>query len=349
MVTESDYPCLPMVVGNGQKPMFRVLYFKNRISIEIFHALTDGGGGFSFFKNIVARYLQLLGCQFENTDGVVDYTEEPKDYETEDSFGKLYQKGLRINRNELPAYQYKPAFKDDYVKTIQGLIYVDELKQLTKAKGVTITEYLTAVYLYAFYIDMLPNRSKKQIKISTTIDLRRLFGFQTFKNCSLYANIGIEPDKKEYTFEDILAETVIQLKAGVEKDTLRKIASTNSADANLLIFRILPIFIKKMVLKIGYMIYGPRLMTSCFSNLGVVSVPKGIEEQIDHFEVTLGSREKSRLNCGAISYGNILNINLSSISEETAIQRFFFTFLSEQGISIKINSNIQTEIIMGGK
>lgn len=345
LIPENDYPCLPVVVGSGQKPMFRVLYIKNRVSLEVFHVLTDGGGALCFLKNIVARYLELLGCQFEDTHGVVDYAEEPKDYETEDAFKKLYQKGLkRISRNEPSAYQYKPVYKENYLNVIHGLLRVDELKQLTKAKGVTITEYLTAVYIYAFYLDMLPKISKKEIRISVPCELRRLFDLRTLRNCSLYANIGVHADRSDYTFDEILAETVIKLKEGLKKETLSRIATTNIEDTNLLAYRLSPVFLKNFYLKVGVALFGPRIMTTSFSNFGIVTVPQGIEEQIDHFEFMLGSTPKSMLNCGTVTFGNIINVTFACVSEATNVQRHFFKFLSEQGINIRIQSNVLADI-----
>lgn len=347
LIPENDYPCLPVVVGSGQKPMFRVLYIKNRVSLEVFHVITDGGGALCFLKNIVARYLELSGFQFEHSHGVVDWSEEPKEDEIEDSFSKLYRNDLkRQSRNEPTAYRYKPAYKKNYLNVIHGLLRVDELKQLTKEKGVTITEYLTAVYIYAFYLDMLPNISKKQIRISVPCELRRPFDLKTVRNCSLYANIGIHADRADYTFDEILKETVVKLKEGLNKDVLWKTASTNVKDINLLAYRLSPVFMKKFFIKVGFAIFGPRIMTTSFSNFGIVTVPKGIEEQIDHFEFMLGSTKKNMLNCGAVTFGNILNVTFSCVSETTNVQRHFFKFLSEQGITIRIQSNIPEQTIL---
>ena len=39
--------------------MFRVTYYKCRINLEVFHALTDGAGGITFLKELVYQYLRL--------------------------------------------------------------------------------------------------------------------------------------------------------------------------------------------------------------------------------------------------------------------------------------------------
>jgi hypothetical protein len=85
-------------------------------------------------------------------------------------------------------------------------------------------------------------------------------------------------------------------------------------------------------------------MTTNFSNFGIVTVPKGIEEQFDHFEFMLGSTPKSMLNCGTVTFDNIINVTFACVSEATTIQKLFFTFLSEQGINVRIQSNIQNDL-----
>ncbi|MEI6578917.1 MAG: hypothetical protein WCN92_05570 [Eubacteriales bacterium] len=341
LTPENDFPCRPFTVGSGGKPMFRVLYASNRLSLEIYHAVTDGGGAICFFKNILARYMRLLGYQFDYTDGVLDINEKPKESETEDAFKKLNLNDIkRVSRSEDSAYQYVQINKDN-LKVIHGLISVDALKKLTKAKGVTITEYLTAVFIYAFYKDLLPNKSKRPIKICVPADLRRLFGSNTLRNFSLYANIGIHPNKRDYTFDEILVETAQNFKEGFSKETLSSLAITNIADANHIFLRCAPIFLRNVFIRIGFDLFSHRTFTSALSNVGIVTLPKGLAEQVEHFEFVLGNAKKSKLECGTVTFGNVMDICFTSLSNITDIQRLFFTHLTEQGINVSIQSNIQ--------
>ena len=50
---EAEYPCRLIHGNRNDQYMFRVTYFKNRINLEVFHALTDGMGGISFLKELV--------------------------------------------------------------------------------------------------------------------------------------------------------------------------------------------------------------------------------------------------------------------------------------------------------
>ncbi|MBO7404321.1 MAG: hypothetical protein J6V24_05105, partial [Clostridia bacterium] len=53
---EHMHPLSPLYTDDGG-PLFRVTYYRRRISLELFHALTDGTGALVFFKNLVENYL----------------------------------------------------------------------------------------------------------------------------------------------------------------------------------------------------------------------------------------------------------------------------------------------------
>lgn len=345
---EADYPCRPLKIGRCQKPMFRVIYYKKRVAVEFFHALTDGTGASIFLKSLLARYFTLLGYQIPCTHGVLSPDSMPEAHETEDSYQSLYRPSDRgASRREDTAYQYSAPSSEDYLRVVHGLVPVDGLKRVTKAKGVTITEYLVAVYLYAFYQDMRKHREdtrkrrEKPIKISVPANLRPLFDSQTLRNFALFANVGIDPRRKDYTFDDILRESSQKLRAGLEKEKLRRAASRNVSDASMAIARFAPNFLKRPILKLSFHLYGERLYTSPFSNLGVMTVPPEMEPLIDRFETIIGETAKNIIYCAAISYRNLLNISFSSTSDQTDIQRYFLTFLAEQGIDVRVESNIR--------
>lgn len=346
VVREADYPCRPLKIGGSKKPLFRVVYFKKRVAVEFFHALTDGTGASVYLKSLLARYFTLLGYQIPCTQGVLSPDDTPEPDEAEDSYQSLYRRSDRgTTRREDAAYQYNAPSSDDYLRVVHGLIPVDALKRVTKEKGVTITEYLVAVYLYSFYQDIqkrreeLGNLRRKPIKISVPANLRPMFGSQTMRNFALFANVGIDP-QKDYTFDEILREASQKLHDGLDKEKLRRAASRNVADARMAISRFSPNFLKSPVLKLSFHLFGERLFTSPFSNLGVIRVPPEMEPLIDRFEMIIGRTAKNIIYCTAITYRNLLNVTFSSTSDQTDIQRYFLTFLTAQGIDVRVESNI---------
>lgn len=58
---ETELPCAPMDISGGGSQAFRVMYYKNRVSVEFFHILTDGTGGLRFLTALVTEYLRLRG------------------------------------------------------------------------------------------------------------------------------------------------------------------------------------------------------------------------------------------------------------------------------------------------
>ena len=56
---DGSYPMIQMNHQELRTCAFRILYYKNRVAAEFFHALTDGTGGMIFLKTLVAAYLSL--------------------------------------------------------------------------------------------------------------------------------------------------------------------------------------------------------------------------------------------------------------------------------------------------
>ena len=55
---EYSYPLTYMNNEEMKKCAFRVIVFKNRIAVELFHSLTDGTGALVFLKSLTAEYLE---------------------------------------------------------------------------------------------------------------------------------------------------------------------------------------------------------------------------------------------------------------------------------------------------
>ncbi len=69
-------PCRPWIL---RKSGWRVRFFvyDRRISIEVFHALSDGGGAIVFFVTLLAEYLRQLGAYHPVGPGICDLSEPP--------------------------------------------------------------------------------------------------------------------------------------------------------------------------------------------------------------------------------------------------------------------------------
>ena len=62
-------PCQPVRFREDNGWLVRFYYYEKRISVEVFHAVSDGGGALVFFKTLLAVYLRELGYSIPNTPG----------------------------------------------------------------------------------------------------------------------------------------------------------------------------------------------------------------------------------------------------------------------------------------
>lgn len=340
---DTDYPCRQMEVGKFDKPMFRVLYRENRISVEFFHSITDGTGATVYIKTLVAQYLEIQGYSIEKIFGVLDINDVPTDREIEDSFQNVYKKGLRDSRVENNAYQFLPQKKENYLQIKSGIIPIDELKRVTKEKyDCTITEYLASVYALAFIeqYNKETSKSKKQnnIRISVPVNLRPYFGSETLRNFSSFVNIDVNPNTCK-ALPEIIKVVREKLAQTVTKDNLERAVSTNVAEEKMFITKIAPNFLKKPFMKMAFNLYGEKKYTSVFSNVGLLKIPASMEPHIHNFEFVIGETALNRIYATAVGIKNNLTVTLSAVTENTEVQDFFFDTILKDGIAFKIKSN----------
>ncbi len=345
IVEEEDYyPCRYIETTETTKPAIRVLYYKNRISIETFHSVADGGGALVFNKTLVARYLELKkGIKITITPDIADINEKPKKYEMEDSFRANYKKMKGLTRKEETAYCYKAPLIKNYYKIIHGLIPAEDIKAAAKARGMTITEFLMVTYLYAFYKNA-PGRVNKPIKISIPASLRARFGSRTLRNFSLFANIGFNPKgRTDITFEEIFEMVKGKMEHSLSTEELHKMLCINVRDAQNPILRFIPNALKKPVMQFIFDHAGENKFTSGMTNLGVQKMPPEMYEHIDRMECLLGSSPTKHLLCAMITYNNIVNISFTSASKKTDVQKTFFRVLAENGVRVRIECNCKED------
>ena len=60
---EYELPCIPLYDTNKESLLFRVLYYNKRVSVEIYHTLTDGTGALQFFRTLIYYYLLERHCE----------------------------------------------------------------------------------------------------------------------------------------------------------------------------------------------------------------------------------------------------------------------------------------------
>ena len=78
-------PCQPIRFHEDNDWLIRIFYYEKRISLEVFHAISDGAGSIIFLRTLLAVYLRERGYDIPNGPGILDVNEPPRKEEREDA------------------------------------------------------------------------------------------------------------------------------------------------------------------------------------------------------------------------------------------------------------------------
>ena len=237
--------------------------------MEIFHALTDGGGALEFLKTLVFQYLYLLGEHVEDKEGLILPPASFARYaEAQDSFKAHYTSVTADSRMpealQIPGTRFSPYGHN----VIHGMIHASRLNALAKQKGVTLTAYLTAILIMAVYETTLPfNNGNRPIVISMPVNLRKIFPSSSLRNFFAVINIGVQM-KEGMTLDEVQGIVHAQMKEKTTKSYLSQaMASSMKYEKNLL-SRFTPLKLKDLAIRYGFDHYGEEAKTLTLTNLG---------------------------------------------------------------------------------
>lgn len=341
LYAESDEKGIAFPLGSKKEVMYRILVRKNRISVEFVHILTDGGGALEFLKTLLFQYFKNLGTAVGLPEGIIDPDAHPLSEETEDSFGKYFNKRIPATENPVMALHLpfklntRPRFR-----TISAEMDSNQIRKKAKEYGISITEYLASVYLYVLQEIFLTEPEKKRngiIRVQVPVNLRKMFPSKTMRNFSLFVMPEIDLRLGPLTFEEVASTVHHFLQLETTPKRISRIITRNVGKEKLFIIRILPLFIKRFILYLAYHTFGSGLCTGVLTNMGVIVLPSPLAETVDSFSVTPPPpNKKIKISCGIVSYNNKMRITFASIAAERNLESRFFRFLTDSGIGLKL-------------
>ena len=335
---ERNYPCKYIDTRSNNGYLFKVTYFENKINIDIFHSLTDGDSGTIFFKEIIYTYLELAHPEILKEEQRITRKIE---YNTEDSYIKNYDKTAKSNASGKKAYILKGAkLKLGEISAIHQIIDLEQLKEETKKQNATITQYLTAVLIYAIYeANYIKSKGKKPVKVCIPVNLKKYFPSKTMSNFFSYLTVEAELKKDNLdTFEKILDFVKKDFKQKLTEEEITKTMSTNVKIGNNPFIKIIPLFIKKPLVRIGYTEIR-KYTTTTFSNIGRVGIIGKYKDYIDYFLMLIAPEQVEKIKCSSCTFENKMVFTFTSIMQNNQIEKRFYEFLKSKGIKIEIESN----------
>ncbi len=339
---EQSYPLVHMPIGDIGKCAFRVVVYKNRIAVEIFHAITDGTGGQTFLKTLVAEYLtQKYGIAVPAENGVLGRLEEPSEAELEDSFLK-YAGKLSASRRENTAYRLSGTPEPDkFVHLTTLMIPAEQIHRKAHEYKVTVTQLVCALMMKAILQiqEERPQGRQRPVKVLVPVNLRQLFPSRTLRNFSLYTTPEADRRLGDYTLEELC--TLVHHKMGLDVTAKRMstMIATNVNSERSPLLKLTPLFLKNLAMRAVFDTVGEIKSCICMSNMGVVKLPDVMRDYVTRMDFIIGVQASSPYNCGIVTYGDTMYLNLVRNTEEPVLERHMWEELKQAGIHVKVESN----------
>ena len=335
-------PCQPVRFREDNGWLVRFYVYDRRISLEVFHAVSDGGGALVFFKTLLAVYLRELGHDIPNTHGILDVEEPPRKEEREDAYGRYATVRPRREKRGEKAYQNNGTAEPFYTLNVtMGFCSVSALREKAKGYGVSITEYLTAVLLKVLLDKQHREapRRERPVALAIPINLRPWFPTESLRNFILTARPAIDPSLGSYTFEEVLSQVHHYLRLHINRQQMQAELAGNVRFTRNRLLQLVPIVLKNPVMALGYKLAGVLPYSGTYTNPGPFPVPEEMAPHIVRMEVILGQNTTPRPNCASISYGDTMEITFAGTVKETDVERDFFRTLVQDGLHVKVTSN----------
>jgi NRPS condensation-like uncharacterized protein len=342
VVTEENLPpCSTLYDKNNKTLLFRVMYYRKRISFEVYHALADGAGALQFFKTLIFHYITIkYKYALKDKSPVLDI-EASKTQKMDDSFQKYYRDtGILQKRKSIKAFKIKgPKIPEYRMSIIEGVIPVDKILPKVKEYNTSLTVFLAAILMCSINEEIPLRLKKRPVVLSIPVNLRNYFHSQTARNFFGVINVDYDFSKGSAELREVIEALKIKFKENLTPEVMEKRINKLASLEHNLILRMIPLSIKDLVLKIANSIVD-RSYTSTLSNVGVINMPSDIKPFIYSFDIFVSTNKLQACVC---SFENQLRISFTSAFVSREIQRRFFKTLTDMGIPVVIESNVVDE------
>ncbi len=328
---DTGIPCQPLKITSVGAQSFKVMYNANRISAEFFHVLTDGTGGMAFLKALVAEYLHLLGAP-----KTIDVNAPAQIAELSNDFERFFPNSKKTGGFAGPAALQMSGkiSKQTPCKVIHFVYDSQRLLDLCHGMGVSLTALVLSLMFNAQLSSMELSKGKGNIQIQVPVNMRKFFKeSRTVRNFAMYCSIDLPPEE----IEDIKAVAVAASQQMKEKATYEELSKMMTAARRLVrALRFIPIRIKAPVAKFVYGFLGDSRFSNTLSNLGVVTMPKEIEQYIQGFDFVLGTCVVSRASCSMVSFNGKTTLSVSKITKDPSFEDRIKALSMELGLEPEI-------------
>ncbi len=313
----------------GTEHVLRILYGERHVAVEALHSICDGRGLTKVVSALLVRYFEILGIATDQA-GLIDWSEAPRPQEAEDAFSryadvKATDAPTRLTTTSADRAAYHFDFSQPApARFVTQKFNLTKVRSAAKRHDATIGEYVLAHIFRAIAHDRAARGRKEPITASVAVDCRRFFPSDTYRNFVSDKSI-VMPETEDF------AAMVAQLRRQfmqIDADLVHgDINASQKLRANT---RFLPRVATK---PIGRMLErsGLRGLTTTFSNLGLVRLPKPVEERVELLEFVFNGLPGSPYAFACIGVGDVLTLTTTVRVEDRGITERAAEGLEGQG------------------
>ena len=309
----------------------RILVKENQLSIEFFHALTDGYGAVAYISTLTAEYLKLrYDMSIPMGYPVIPILDEVKEEEIRDEYFSCASKtAAKLNR--VAAYQLpRDNKKESMIHTAEKVFSLKDLKTVSKSFGVSPTAFLSEIMAESFMQHQLAQKKTlKPVRIMIPVNLRGFYPSTTFRNFIETIHVTFHHEDIQKTRQERLEHFKKEMKSQLNQEHLFGLVKAHVDVQQSLLFKWAPKAIKYFAFKIGYALFGESNSTLTFTNLGVVNLPQEMHPYVQKIDCYLSPRAGSPYNCAMITYQDHVSLNFSSFNHTESIENAVYSRISQ--------------------
>lgn len=332
---EASMPCKPLKIARSGSQSFRVIYYKNRVSIEFFHVLTDGSGGMVFLKTLMAEYLRLLGIESGKDGGTLDINETPSPRELADAFAMVPRTEKISGFVNRPAVQMSGKLcRQAPCRVLHFKMDAGTLRAAAKRYDATITSYMLALLFIAG--KNATDEAGGTMRVQVPVNMRKFYPSKTLRNFSMYCGIQL-PIQAIEAVGQVAGEITAQLSEKASRHAMSEMVTAASRIVSSL--RFIPLFIKTPAVKLVNGILSDRLFSNTLSNLGVVHMPPELARHVESMDMVMGPSATNRAACSLVTFGSVATLSITKSTADPSFEETLHDLLLADSVSMTVEGS----------
>ena len=335
-------PC-PALYGDNYKGVlhYLVTYYRDRINIDMSHAISDGTGAFILLKLLVLNYLKLMhptemeNVSLSDTASSDERSQNSYDHFYDNSAGPIPKTILNKKKHAFQIMSRTLPYNQ--LRYMEVHLDAAPLLKASKQLNVSLTSYLGTQLMLAIQADMPYRQRKRPITISIPVNLRNYYPSDTLRNFFNNVDVSHTFDGTE-TLETLAAEFDGKLRSNIAPEIIKEQMNRYQSIEQLFLTRMVPLFLKQPVVRM-FSSMETRTVTAILSNLGPIRMP---EETLPYIKGFTDFCSTDNMFITITSYGNDMVLGIASAYSGTGMIRRLLHALKETGTDVTVYA---TEVI----